>query len=300
MSVLAARQHSLVTRPQLYELGFRRHHVERLVAAGQLSRVRPQVFVTAGAVPTWEQAVLAAVLAAGPGAVASHLSAAALWGLPGAERAGIELTTDRPHCARLRGVRAHRTVAFLAIEHTTRVGIPVTSVARTLVDLSGRWSVKQLGRAADHAQRHGFLRLDQLRVCVSGLAPAPGRRLTRIQQVLARRLPGYDPGDSDLEVRFARALVAHGVPEPVLQHWVRLGSRRYRIDLAYPEQRIAIEVDGWDSHRSRSAFDADRARANDLVVAGWRMLRFTSATTDEDAALVVSEVLRALAQGDSA
>ncbi|HEX6311583.1 MAG TPA: DUF559 domain-containing protein, partial [Acidimicrobiia bacterium] len=253
-----------------------------------------------GAVPTWEQAVLAAVLAAGPGAVASHETAAALWGLPGAERSGLEVTTDRPHCARLVGVRSHRTLAFLAVEHSSRAGIPLTSVARTLVDLSARWSVKQLGRAADHAQRRGLLRLEQLRICVGGLTPAPGRRPGRIHALLARRLHGYDPGDSDLEVRFARALVAGGLPEPVLQHWVRIGHRRYRIDLAYPDAMVAIEIDGWDTHRSRSAFDADRARANDLVVAGWRVLRFTSSTTDGEAVTVVAEALGALTQRGSA
>jgi Protein of unknown function (DUF559) len=300
IAAVASRQHGLVTRGQLYDVGLRRHHVEHLVSTRRLRRVRPQVFVTAGAVPTWEQAVLGAVLAAGSGAVASHDTAAALWGLPGARRAGLEVTTDRPRHARLEGVQSHRTVAFLAAEHSSRGAIPVTSVARTLVDLSARWSVKQLGSAADHAQRRGLLRLDQLRVCVAGLPPAPGRRPSRVHAVLGRRLPGYEPGDSDLEVRFARGLVAGGLPEPVLQHWVRLGSRRYRVDLAYPESMIAIEIDGWDTHRSRSAFDADRARANDLVVAGWRVLRFTSAMTAGEAVAIVTQALGALTQGDSA
>jgi very-short-patch-repair endonuclease len=81
-------------------------------------------------------------------------------------------------------------------------------------------------------------------------------------------------------MRFARAIVDGGLPEPVLQHPVSVGNCRYRIDLAYPEFKIAIEIDGWEYHSSRSAFDDDRSRANDLVVAGWQVLRFTSSMVD--------------------
>jgi hypothetical protein len=297
---IASRQHSLVTLVQLREAGLRRHHIDRRVAAGRLERIRPAVYAVTGSPPSWEQAVFAAVLAAGPGAVASHLTAGALWDLPGFDGNGIEVTTDRPHCARLDGVRSHRTVAFLAVEHTTLRRIPVTSVARTLVDMSGMLTVAQLGRAADHAARHGLLRFADLRTCVAGLPPAPGRRPSRIHRMLARRLPGYDAGDSDLETRFARAIVAAGLPEPIQQHWVRLGSRRCRIDLAYPDVKLAIEIDGWDTHRTRTAFDDDRARANDLVIGGWRLLRFTSRTANEAAVILVTQALAALAQKHSA
>ncbi len=197
----------------------------------------------------------------------------------------------------MRGVRSHRTVAFLACEHAVHRGIPVTTVARTLVDLSGRLSTAQLGRMADHAMRAGTLRLDDLRKSVTGLPSAPGRHPTRIERVLQRRLAGYDPGDSGLEMRFARAIVGGGLPEPVLQHPVSVGTRRYRIDLAYPDGKIAIEIDGWEYHRSRSAFDDDRNRANDLVVAGWHVLRFTSSMTDGQA---VATVAAALSQKRSA
>ena len=294
---LASREHALVTRAQLHDLGLGREQIRWWVRSGRLTRIRYDVFAVAGSPPAWEQAVLAAVLAVGPGAVASHGTAAALWGLPGSERSGIEVTTARPHHARLDGVQSHRTIAFLALEHSIRDRIPCTSVARTLVDMSRRRTVAQLGAAADHAVRRGFLRYADLKACIAGLPRAPGRRPARIHQVLGRRLPGYDPGDSDLETRFARALVAAGLPEPVQQYWVRLGSRRCRIDLAYPEVKLAIEIDGWDTHRTRTAFDDDRARANELVVAGWDLLRFTSNTTDRQAATIVGRALAALSRG---
>jgi hypothetical protein len=294
---LAARQHALVTRRQLLEAGLGAEQIRWCVRSGQLVRTRYDVFAVAGSPPTWEQAVLAAVLAIGPGAVASHGTAGALWGLPGFERdRGIELTTARPHHARLAGVRSHRTVAFLGLEHAVQHRIPCTSVARTLVDMSGRLSVTELGAATDHGTRHGLLRLDDLRRCVAGLPPAPGRRPGRVQVVLARRLAGYNPGESDLEMRVMRAIVEAGLPEPASQHWVRLGSRRCRIDLAYPDRKLAIEVDGWVAHGNRTAFDRDRARQNDLVAAGWRPIRFTSSWTNAEIAATVAEHLAALSR----
>ena len=79
-----------------------------------------------------------------------------------------------------------------------------------------------------------------------------------------------------------RWLTAAGLPAPVPQLPVLVGDRRYRLDLAYPEQRIAIELDGWAAHRSRRAFDLDRARGNDLELASWTLLRFTSSSTRAD------------------
>lgn len=292
----APSQHALITLEQLRRAGVTDDQIESRLSSGRLLRIRPRVYRVPGAPPTFEQAVLAAALTVGPDAVASHASAAALWGLPFAVQDALELTTSRSHWIRLAGVRSHRTTTFLRCEHTVRKHIPTTTVARTLVDLSSRLSVSQLGRMTDDALRKGTLRLDDLRRCVAGLAPARGRRPKRIEAVLARRLPGYEPGDSALEMRFVRALLAAGLPELVQQYRVRIGARRYRLDLAYPDEKLAIELDGWETHRMRSAFDEDRARANDLVVAGWHVLRFTSSMTNEQAVSTVRSALAALAQ----
>lgn len=100
--------------------------------------------------------------------------------------------------------------------------------------------------------------------------------------LLAERLPGYDPGDSDLETRVLCLLVSSGFPPPVQQHRLRLGGRTFKIDLAYPARRLAIELDGWEHHRTRTAFDDDRSRANLLVADGWSLVRFTSRSTDDE------------------
>ncbi|HZR14158.1 MAG TPA: type IV toxin-antitoxin system AbiEi family antitoxin domain-containing protein [Acidimicrobiia bacterium] len=292
----AGRQHGLFTTAEADERGVSRAVLERWCDSGACRRVRHGVYAVVGAPATWEQSVVSAILAAGPGAVASHTTAAVVWGLPNLERETTEISTDRRRRARLPGIRAHRTVAFLSEEHTVRNGIPVTTVARTLVDLSGRLSVAQLGIITDDALRRGTLTLRELQRCVAGLPGARGRKPTRIRSVLAQRVDGYDPGDSALELRVLRAIVAAGLPEPVQQHEVAVASRRCRLDLAYPADKLAIEVDGFEPHRHRSAFDRDRSRANDLVVAGWTVLRFTSEFSDAQIVRTVTATLAALGQ----
>jgi hypothetical protein len=294
---LAARQHGLVTLAQVGQVGFARHHVEVQLERGGMRRVRAGVFVVNGAPATWEQAALAAVLASGPEAVASHSTAGVLWGFPNVfHEVTFEVSTPRPRRVRQPGVRVHRTVCFLEMEHTTHKGLPVTSLARTLVDLSGSMSVDQLGIATDYARRELHFTLPQLQRCVAGLAPAPGRKPTRIHAVLRARLEHHDESDSGLEMRVLRAIVAAGLPEPVQQHWVDVGGRWRRIDLAYPKLKLAIEVDGFGPHSGRSAFDADRVRENELAILNWDRLHFTSTFTDRRIAETVAAKLAALGQ----
>ncbi len=291
LATIAQRQHGAVTLDQCRSVGLSQPAVYRRVRSGWLRPVHHGVFVVAGSPRTFEQRLHAAVLAAGREAVVSHESAGWLHGFPNIGPEAVEISTARPSRRRLRGMSSHRSKTFLDIEHTRIEGIPVTSYARTLVDLSARLSVFQLGNVLDDGLRRGVASVEALRRCAVGLSSAPGRRMSVVHEVLATRLPGYEPGDSDLELRFLRALVAAGLPEPVQQHEVRLTDRRARLDLAYPAWRIAIEVDGFGPHSVRSRFDHDRARQNELVLDGWLPLRWTSATSDERA---VEEARRAI------
>lgn len=295
IAACAERQHALVTLDQARMHGFSDDATRRCVESGRWRRIRHGVYLVNGAPETWEQAALAVVLASGSEAVASHSTAGVLWGLPNVlHEVTFEVSTPRPRRVRQPEVRVHRTVRFLAIEHDVRNRIPVTSVARTLVDLSGSMSVDQLGIATDFARRERQLRLVDLRRCVAGLPPAPGRKPTRIHAVLRARLEHHDESESGLEMRVLRAIVAAGLPEPVQQHRLRIGERWRRIDLAYPELKLAIEVDGWTHHGPRSAFDADRARENELEIIGWDRLHFTSAFTDKQVGETVAAKLAAL------
>jgi very-short-patch-repair endonuclease len=155
-------------------------------------------------------------------------------------------------------------------------GIPVTTPARTLCDLTAcclPWIVE---RAVDDALRRKLTTLGQLEKVFLDLANKGRRRSTVMRGILEARLPGFDPGDSDPEAELVRWLVEAGLPRPKQQHRVRVANRTYKLDLAYPSHKIAIEYDGWDVHRMRTAFDADPVRDMDLEDEEWRVLHFTS------------------------
>lgn len=293
---IARRQHALITHDQASAAGLSSSQIRRRIRSGEWSVARPCVYAVDGAPPTWVQTVAAVALSA-PGAWVSHRTAAALWALQGVEnKDAIHVVTGLDRRIRIDGVKGHRSGALFSADLTKRQGIPLTTPARTVVDLSAALSHRQLGVAIDDAIRRRAMTLDSLRRCVARLAEAPGRRPAVLHELLAERVPGFDPGDSDLETRVLRLLVANGFAPPVQQYRVRIGGRTVRIDLAYPARRLAIELDGWEFHRTRTAFDDDRARANLLVAHGWTLVRFTSRSTRDE----ILGVVRACGQSDAA
>jgi very-short-patch-repair endonuclease len=249
------------------------------------------VYRIAGAPDTWEQQLLAACLTAGPEACASFRSAAALYGFEGFGRDRLEITHFGSRPSLIAGVDVHESNVF-AKHHIVRVAhIPTTSVARTLCDLTAvarDWVVE---RAVDEALRRKLVRIPEI-VDAAALLEGRGRHCcTVIRAVLEARQPGYEPGESEPEKRISDVLVRAGLPAPIKQHRVRIGNRVVRIDLCYPEHKIAIEYDGWEWHSGRRAFDEDRARANELVVLGFSVLRFTSKSSDQ---VVVDTVTAAI------
>ncbi len=291
LAQIAASQHSLITLDQALRAGLSTGQVRRKVRSGEWTVVRRRVYAVAGAPPTWMRTVAATALSLQPRAWVSHATAGRLWGFPGVESDNLDVVVELARRVRIDGVRAHRSGALFTADLTQHQRIPLTTPERTLVDLSAAIAVEPLGRILDDGLRRRLIRLDRLRLCVARLSKSPGRRPSLIHDLLAARLPGYDPGDSDLETRVLRLLLAAGMPVPVQQHRVRLGGRSYRLDLAYPDRKLAIELHGWEFHRSRNAFDADRARANDIVLAGWTLLEFTSRSPD---GTIVASVTAAL------
>jgi len=284
---LMERQYGLITNGQAVAAGFSDGQIRRRVRSRQWLPARPGVYAAAGCPRTYEQAVLAVILSIGS-ALASHESAAFLSNFPRLDDRALEVSTDLPRVVRLDGVVAHRSALLFDEDRSVCRLIPSTSRARTLVDMSGRVPLDTLGRMLDDQLRHG-LDLRAVHRCIRRLPPAPGRRPSVIHALLATRLVGYDPGDSDLETKVLRWIVAAGLAPPRQQFRVRVEGRTCKIDLAYPDLKIAIELDGWDTHRTRSAFDDDRARANALVLAGLIVIRFTSRSSAEE----VVEALRA-------
>jgi very-short-patch-repair endonuclease len=288
----ARHQLGLVTRSQLLDhLEISRHTVHDWVRRRRLEPVRRGVYRVAGSPESWQQAMLAACLAGGPTTFASFRAAAAIHALAGFETGELEATQFGRRPSIMEGVRMHESEVF-GPAHVSRSGpLPITSVARTLNDLTAvvrKWTVE---KAVDDALRRKIVSLKAL-ARVAGDLEGRGRlRCTVMREILEARTSDYHPGDSEPEKRIADVLVRAGLPEPVRQHWVRVGGRRYRIDLCYPDLGIAIEYDGWDFHKGRQAFDADRARGNDLVVLGMQLIRFTSRSTDQTIADTVTAAI---------
>jgi hypothetical protein len=109
--------------------------------------------------------------------------------------------------------------------------------------------------------------------------------------VLAARLPGYDPGESELEARIARIIQAHGLPRPAHQHRVSYGSHRYRIDLAWPDRKLYLEGNGFGFHMLATDLDSDARRQNELVLDGWIPIEITWRMTDGEIATTIRRFL---------
>ncbi|MGZ4802025.1 MAG: hypothetical protein ACXV9P_05420 [Acidimicrobiia bacterium] len=223
-----------------------------------------------GAPITWRGGVLAACWAGGFRAVASHRSAAELLRLPGRRRDPIEITCPRWRRAHVSGLAVHETAALDPVDITQVDGIAVTTAARTLFDLGGVYRKGMVELALENALRRGLVSAPELAALVKRLSRSgrPGGPILR--ELLAARAPGRRPTDSEMETLTLRAIRAHGLPEPMPQLEVWDGPRRLgRVDLAYPEARIAIEYDSDEFHTGRVATRRDRARRHELIAASW-------------------------------
>jgi restriction endonuclease-like protein len=267
----AAAQRGLVVRHEAMAAGLSHDAVDRRLQNGQLERVQPRVYRAAGAPVTWEQQLLGACRSTG--GVASHRAAAALWGLdlpPGT----LEVTVTRPRCPRPKGVVLHRSTDLRAEDVTVRFGIPVTNPLRTLLDLGAVLPPWLVDSAINSALAKKLVTLPGLEITLL-LHGKKGRRGAGVLRRLLDERGGLVP-ESELEGRMHRLCRRHGLPLPQFQYVIRNGKRFIaRVDFAYPELKVAIEVDGYLDHSSPDAFQRDRARQNDLVELGWIVLRFT-------------------------
>jgi hypothetical protein len=290
---LAARQLGLVSSAQLSQLGFTRRQIDRRVGNDRLITVRRGVYRVASAPLSWEQAVLAAALAAGDGATISHTTAAAVWDLKhiDRQRAGLHVTANRQ--LRIDGVVGH--VGRLAPgERLVQRGIPITTPERTLVDLAEVLTPARLGECVDDALRRKLIGLSRLRRTFdqANATTGGGRRgLAWMKQVLAERHPDFRPPDSDWEREMDRLWDRLGLPAAERQYRVANGGRTFKLDRAIPELKIGIEWNGFETHGTCSAFHRDSDRQADLTAGGWFIIPFTSRSTPQR---ITRTVLRAI------
>jgi len=290
---LAAQQHGVVARRQLEAVGVTLSMLKSRAASGQLLRIHRGVYAVGHDRLRREGWWMAAVLAVGPGALLSHRDAAALHGLrPPGDHTRWEVTTTG-RAASTDRIRVYGTTALDARDATAVDGIPVTSVARTLVDLAATAPSAQVRKALNEAERQRCVDLRDIERVLTTTARRNGRGHAATRQALAELAAvGERVTRSELEDRFLALLDARRLPRPLTNH----GIEGMEVDVCWPEQRLAVELDGWDEHSTRQAFQHDRERSNDLTAAGWTLLRFTWADVTRRPDDTAARVARALAR----
>jgi hypothetical protein len=287
LAELADRQHGVVSIRQLRELGYSNDAVEYACAQGHLHRLRHGVYAVGHTNLSLHGKCLGAVLGCGPDALLSHWSAAWLWGLMPTQPIPIHVTTPIPRHKRL-GLLIHRSRTLTDEDRALVEGIPVTSVARTALDLAARVRRRSVDRLL---QRSEELKIFDLPDFESVLARNRGHRGAK---PLRRAVALYEPPPftrSGLEGRFFELLAEYGLPRPAT-NYVEAG---YELDVYWPELRFAVELEVFETHGSRLSFEEDRLRQEDLKLAGVELIRVTGPRLYREPGRVMERVARLLA-----
>lgn len=284
IATLAARQYGVVGRRQLLEAGVSRNAIAYRLADQRLHHVHEGVYAVGIPRPIIEGRWLAAVLASGEGAVLSHRAAAAHLGLRPAWRDRVEVSAARSvkYC---RGVTTHRPRRLADHERTTHLGIPVTTVSRTLTDVADVAHARVLRQVLEQAE---ILRLDATPEVI------PGRRgAGRLARALAELRPHVPLTRSQLEIRFLEICRDAGLPRPL----VNTSIDGMEVDFCWPAARLVVEADGWGVHSTHEAFKRDRRRSALLSMRGWTVTRFSDDDIVRDRRYVESTLTTLIRNG---
>lgn len=280
---ISARQHGLVTRRQAMAVGLSAEMIKTRLRNGTLVPVLRGVYRLPGVRRTWKQDVLAVVLWGGDKAVASHGTAAKLWGFAVSPSA-IEITVPVRRQAPKGSIKIHR--GAIAANDTIDF-IPVTTPTRTLLDIANRVDRPVLEALVDDAIAHKLATRTMLEWELSMTGGSGRYGSHALRQALDHLADGH--AESLLESKVLRILLAAGLPMPARQYEIRSnGVLIARVDLAYSSVRLAIEVDGYEFHSSRKAFDDDRRRDARLATMGWQVIRATSAVTRDSSDFIAA------------
>jgi hypothetical protein len=281
LAALAMRQHGVVSRRDLLAIGFKGGGIKRRVEAGRLHAVHRGVYAVGRPNLDHRGCWLAAVLACGQGAVLSHRSAAALWGLARERGSTVDVTSDHGRAGRI-GIAFHECRRDPE-DQTIHEGIPVTTPPRTLFDLAEVVDSRRLRKACEEADRLGLLEMKELeRIVERGW----GRHaLKPIRPILVESRHAPSTG-SPLEDRFLAFCDEHGLPSPATNVLVL----DYEVDALWPAARLVAELDGFAFHRHRAAFERDRARDAALLVAGYHVIRITQRRLSSEGPQIATEI----------
>jgi very-short-patch-repair endonuclease len=289
-------QRGRVTREQLLSAGVERTAIWRRLRSGRLMRVHEGVYALPHTADIPLAAETGALLACGEGAVLSHHSAATMWGLrPGQARPiHVTIPAHRGFPAPP-GVKLHRSRILTRAEIRIVDGLPVTSPARTLLDVSATLpdrDVERLLHEALFARR--IVTLGEIRALLKRAGGHPGRRrLARVAGMNVR-----DAGtESGLQERLFRLIREAGLPEPRMEVQVL----EYRLDLFWSELGLAVEVDAYGTHGSPARFEADRRRdARLLTEMGIIVIRITKDMIERRPTEALTLIARAIGQREAA
>ena len=291
------KQYGLITRAQALGAGMSRHQIQRQLDRERWRTAAAGVYHNAAVPETPHSRLLAACIA--HGGLASHRSAANLHKIDDFRLVRPEIVVAPGRGRAAAGVRLHRSTQLDLAQPVVREGIPCTGVSRTVLDLAMVVSRQQLERALDCVLRDRRVTLQDLYEVVASHSRRGRDGLTRLRAALDARC-GNDPVPlSDWSRWVSDLLVESGLDRPMLEYRVHNGAGHFlaQVDLAFPDRRLAIELDSVRWHHNRESFVKDRRRRNQLQAVGWDVLNFTwedYATRPAELCAVVAKAYKAV------
>jgi very-short-patch-repair endonuclease len=293
MAELAKRQHGVMARRQLLALGMSERAIDGRVGRGQLHQIFRGVFVFGSRRISRKGRWMAAVLAAGEGAILSHRSAARLWRLlpPAAEV--FDVTCPPHRIVRRRGIVNH-SLQLDDDEWLVRDTIPVTSPFRTIFDLAAVLPMRELERAFHEAE--AWEMTDRVSLPML-LERYPGRRGAKSLRALLEAPQPVGITRNDFEEAFVALVDRYAVRRPRMNAPLSIRGRFFEIDALWESERVAVELDSRSIHGTRKKFESDRQRDRILIAEGWRTMHVTWRQLQEEPEAIADDLKKALGQG---
>ena len=288
---LATKQHGVVSTRQLAAIGYTKSSVAKAAGVGRLHRVHRGVYAVGHSRLTWHGRCMAAVLASYP-SVAGHWSAAWLWGLLRSQPGTRHVTCRQPRRAG-RSFVTH-TADLERVDLARRDGIPVTALARTILDVAAEEWERTVRRQIGMADEARVFDLRAMRELLDRTRGHRGRAKVLFALELHEERPVFTR--SGLERRFLKIVRHAGMPEPAMNQFVA----GHEVDAYWEHARFGVELDAYETHGSRLSFEEDRERDDRLLLAGIETVRVTGPRLDREPGAVVESVRRHLARRGAA
>jgi Protein of unknown function (DUF559) len=276
LAEVARSQHAVFGLDQLRDLGLTASAVHKRETRGRLHRIHQTVYsLVPKELLKRDGLYMAAVLACGPNAVLSHRSAAALHKLRDWGYTKIEVTVPGRSTRKHEGIKVHSSTTLTPADLTVVNNIPVTTVARTLLDLAEVVTQRQLERAFDQAETLEMLDGRAIDDQLARNPTRPGAR--KVRKVLAEHYIGGTATWSENEEALLSITRPLGIPDPETNQFIVLpdGGPALRVDFVWRDQRVVVEADSRKWHLTRQRFEIDRQRDQRLTAAGWKVIRTT-------------------------